>query len=204
VISDVYDALVEVFRAYGCPACVFLGGQFQPQHTAPMRVVLTQTGDKFSEVVASLPTATQQALYTPINPRPIKTRRCGLDVEFWANAPKQRNPQDQYRADLAYLDALINQFIIAMQRCFSGIYELESGGAPAGNADITVAGLGYTLKCLVDIPVIDAPWPEQQLSACSETWAHRPGSFIVTVEGKVDPEPPYYQPQPPFTVPTTE
>lgn len=205
MISDVYDAVVEGFRRYGCPAAVYLGGQFFEQHTPPLRVVLKQTDDLFGPPLPSMgDTPTQQMMYgNAMNPRSVGTRRCGLDVEMWATAPRQRDPQDQYRADLAYLDALVNQFAVVLQQIASGVHVLQSGVAATGNVSANAAGLGYMLKALVDIPIIDAPWPAQQLSRCSETWAHRSGSFVITVEGKVGGEPPY-QPQPPFTVPTPE
>lgn len=204
MISDIYDALVQGFERYNCPARVYLGGQFHEQHTQPLRVVLKQTDDVFEKGTPSF-TPTQQMLYgQAINPRPVGTRRCGLDVEFWAKAPQQRDPQDQYRADLAYLDALVNQFAVVMQQIAAGIHVFQGGAAAAGNVSANSAGLGYLLKALVDIPLIDAPWPAQQLSACTTTWAYRPADFIITVEGKVSPEPPYYQPQPSFRVPTPE
>ncbi len=200
MISDMYDSVVELFKHYGCPAPVYLGEQYATQHTETMCVVMWQTSDQFAEAVPSAPSPTQTGLY--INPRPLKTRRCGLKVRMWAKAPKQRNAQDQYRADLAWLDALVNQFCIALNYITAGINELQGGVAAAGNASAAVAGLGYDLTCLVDVPIIDAKWPAQALDKCTETWQHMPATAEITISGKVDPEPPYYQPGIVFPVPT--
>ncbi len=203
MISDLYDSVVEVFRRYGCPAAVYLGSQYQSQHTETLRVVIVQETDSYAPPLPSLsPLATQQYMYGVINPRPVGTRKCGFFVELWATAPQQRDPQDQYRADLAYLDALINQFAVALQQTASGIHVLEGGQAGPGNGAAGSAGLGYVLRVSVDVPIIDAKWPAQQLSACTETWVHRPATADITIAGNVDPESPHYQPQPPFRVPT--
>lgn len=201
MISDVYDSVVELFQRYGCPAPVYLGKQFADQNTEPLCVVMWQTDDKYGGQIASV-TPTQTGLY--INPRPLKTRSCGLSVRLWASAPEQKNAQDQYRADLAFLDALINQFAIALNYIASGINEMSGGMAAAGNAASVISGLGYDLTCTVDIPIIDAPWPAQALDKCTETWVHRPGTAEITVSGKVDPDPPFYQPGIVFPVPTVE
>lgn len=203
MISDVYDSVVDAFRRYGCPAVVYLGSQYQPQNTETLRVVLHQTIDQFASPLPSLnPIATQQYMYGAINPRPVATRRCGVEAELWATAPTQRDPQDQYRADLAYLDALVNQFVVALQQIASGLFVIEGGQAGPGNGAAGAAGLGYVVKAMIDIPVIDAPWPKEQLDRCTETWVHRPAVAEITISGKVDPEPPNFQPQPPFRVPT--
>lgn len=203
MISDVYDSMVEAFRRYGCPAAVYLGSQYQAQNTETLRVVLHQTIDQFAPPLPSLtPIATQQYMYGAINPRPVATRRCGVEAELWATAPLQRDPQDQYRADLAYLDALVNQFVVVLQQLTSGIFVVEGGQAGPGNGAAGSAGLGYVIKALIDVPVIDAAWPREQLDKCTETWAHRPARADITISGKVDPEPPHFQPQPPFRVPT--
>jgi hypothetical protein len=184
VISDVYDCIVEAFRRYKCPANVYLGEQFRAQHTGPLRVVIYQgqssPADQFTGALPAQLLPTQTIQY--INPRPVATRRSGFSAELWATAPKQRSAVDQYRADLAYLDALVNQFGVALQQLASGIFMIQSGVAAAGNADAAVAGLGYTLQCVIDVPIIDAEWPAQQLSKCTETWAHHPATAEVSVQ----------------------
>lgn len=208
MISDLYDCTVECFRRYGCPAEVFLGEQYRAQHTSPLRVIMymgtTSPPDQFAPAnpsVALLPTQTQMMLARglPINPRPVATRHAGFSVELWATAPNQRNAADQYRANLAYLDALVNMFGVALQQLASGIFTIQSGLAAAGNADAAVSGLGYTMQCVCDVPVIDVPWPAQQLAECSKTWAHHAATATVSVTKEGDP--PVVSP-PPFTVPT--
>lgn len=202
MISDLYDSIVELFKVYGCPAPIYLGEQFKDQHTETLCVVLWQTDDKFTPQLASVLPPITRALY--LNPRPIATRKCGLNARLWATAPPQKDPQDQYRADLAYLDALVNQFAIALQQLASGISDIEGGMAADGNAAAVRSGLGYDLVCRVDVPVIDAPWPAQQLDECSKTWEHRPATALITISGKVDPEPPHFQPGTTFPVPTED
>lgn len=201
MISDVYDSTVELFKRYGCPAQVFLGPQWLDQYIPPLSVVLYQTRDQFGEQVASY-TPTQRGLY--VNPRPLATRACGFTARLWATAPTQRNSEDQYRADLAWLDALVNQFVIALRYIGAGISSAEGGMAAKGNAAADVSGLGYELECRLDIPIIDAPWPAQGLDNCSQTWRHARATAEITVSGKVDPEPPFYQPGIVFPVPTPE
>lgn len=201
MISDVYDSVIEAFKQYGCPAPVYLGEQYADQHLAPLCVVMWQTDDLFTEQIASV-TMPMQSMY--INPRPIKTRRCGLRARLWATAKPQRNAEDQYRADLATLDALLNQFIVALQHTVPGIYELRGGHAAKGNAATVTSGLGYDLDCLIDIPIIDAPWPAQALDKCATTWKYGRGTAEITISGKVDPAPPYFQPAIVFPVPTEE
>ena len=199
MISDVYDSVVELFNTYKCPAPVFLGKQYADQYIAPLSVVMWQTRDQFAEQIASY-TPTQRGLY--VNPRPLATRRCGFTARLWATAPVQRNTQDQYRADLAWLDALVNQFVIALRYIGAGISAADAGMAAAGNAAADVSGLGYDLECHLDIPIVDAPWPAQGLDKCTETWKHSPATAEITVSGKVDPAPPYFQPGIVFPVPT--
>ncbi len=202
MISDLYDSLVKAFRAYKCPAPIYLGEHFRSQHTVPLRVVLWQgkdsPADAFSGAVVAGLTPTQAIQY--INPRPVATRECGFSAELWATAPTQRNVENQYRANLAYLDALINQLVTALQQISSGVYRIQGGRAAAGNADATVSGLGYTLACVCDIPIIDARWPEKQLSECSKSWAYGPASADISIENQNDP--PTVSPR--FTVPTPE
>lgn len=200
MISDVYDTMVELFKRYGCPAPVYLGEQYASQHIETMSVVMWQTRDKFAEKSPTLVVTPAQGGY--VNPLPIKTRRCGLAARLWATAPEQRNPSDQYRANLAWLDALVNQFCIGLHYIAQGISEFEGGVAAAGNAAADVAGLAYDLTCLIDIPIVDAHWPARALDKCTETWIHRPATAEITISGKVDPAPPFYQPGIVFPVPT--
>lgn len=203
MISDLYDAICQAFKRYGCPAPIYLGEQWRSQHTIPLRVVMWQgkdsPADQFTPQLAASLTPTQRIQF--INPRPVATRRCGFSVELWATAPNTKDTRDQYRANLAYLDALVNQFCAALQQLTSGIFEVESGRAAAGNADADVSGLGYTLQCLCDVPIIDVPWPAQQLDKCSETWAYGQASAEISVTTAT--EPPVVSP-PPFPVPTPE
>ncbi len=203
MISDVYDSIVEVFKVYGCPAPVFLGQQFADQHTGTLCVVMWQNDDLFAEALPSVQIWPNQHMY--INPRAIKTRRCGLVARMWATSPTpHRSAQDQFRADTAYLDALINQFIVALQHSVPGIYELRGGKAAAGNAAADVAGLGYDLHCLINVPILDAAWPAQGLDKCTSTWVHGRGTAIVNVKAVpvVGGEP--YPPNVTFPVPTEE
>lgn len=203
MLSDVFDKLCANFAAYGCPAQLFLGGQFSEQHTAPLRIVFVQGEDAFNPPNASVlggnPALTRQA----INPRPIATRTCGVKAELWATAPQQRDPGAQYRADLAYLDALINTTIAALQQTVAGLTVLGGGASSENNVDAGRAGLGYVLNLSVDVPIIDAPWPAQQLSVCSTTWTNAPATADVTVSAQLG-DPPTYQPGPAFAVPTPE
>lgn len=199
MISDVYDSVVEVFKRYGCPARVYLGEQYASQHTETLCVVMWQTSDQFTEQLASV-TPSQAIVY--IDPRPLKTRKCGVTARLWATAPQQRERGDQYRADLAYLDALINQFAIALHYIGAGINEMKGGMAAANNAAADVAGLGYDFQCSIEIPIIDAKWPAQALDKCTQTWLHHTATADITIAGKVDPEPPFYQDGIRFPVPT--
>jgi hypothetical protein len=188
MISDLYDALVKVFRAYRCPATVFLGEQYAAQHTDTMRVVIFQgsssPADQFRPPQPSLsPVVLTTLQHQFINPRPVGTRVCGFTAELWATAPPQSNPVNQFRANQAYLDALVNQLVVALQQISSGLYDIPGGLASAGNADADVAGLGYRMQCLCAMPVIDVPWPAQQLSACSKTWREAAATADVSVEG---------------------
>lgn len=202
MISDLYDSLVHAFRAYKCPAPIYLGEQFRAQNTGPMRVVIWQgkdsPADQFTPQIAASLSPTQTLQY--INPRPVATRKCGFSVELWATAPTQKNAQDQYRADLAWLDALVNQFVVSLQQIASGIYQVNGGKAAAGNADASVLGLGYTMLCVCDIPIIDAAWPAQQLSECSKSWEYGAATADISIENQA--EPPTVSPR--FTVPTPE
>ncbi len=202
MISDVYDSVVEVFCKYGCPAKVYLGEQYADQHIETLSVVMWQTSDQYAGQIASVdvgPNTPTGHLY--INPRPLKTRRCGVTARLWAQAKTQSNAQDQYRADLAYLDALINQFCIALNYITAGINEIKGGMAAKGNASTVVAGLGYDLMTAIDIPIVDAKWPAQQLDKCTETWLHHTATAEVSVAAKIG-EPPY-APNVVFPVPTT-
>ena len=202
MISDLYDALCQAFARYKCPAPIYLGEQYRAQHTAPMRVVLWQGKDspvdQFTPQLAASLLPTQTLQY--INPRPVATRKCGFSAELWATAPTQNDPQDQYRANLAYRDALVNQFAVALQQISSGISQLQGGKAAAGNGDASVSGLGYTLACVCDVPIIDSAWPAQQLSECSKSWAYRAATAIVSIENQKPP----ITVGPQFTVPTQE
>ncbi len=203
MISDVYDSVVEVFKTYGCPAPVYLGEQFADQHLAPLCVVMWQTADQYAGQLASVPVGPDTPtgrLY--INPRPLKTRRCGVTARLWAQAPQQRSPQDQYRADLAFLDALINQFCIALNYITAGINEIKGGMAAKGNAAASVAGLGYDLMTAIDIPIVDAKWPAQQLDKCTSTWLHHTATAEISVAAEIG-DPPF-APTIVFPVPTTE
>ncbi len=198
MISDLYDALTKAFKRYGCPAPIFLGEQFRAQHTVPLRVVLWQgkdsPADQYVPQNVSVPNPTQRLQY--INPRPVATRRCGFSAELWATAPTEKDPQDQYRANLAFLDALVNQFVVALQQLASGIYEVQSGRAAAGNADASVSGLGYTLQCVCDVPVIDAAWPAEGLNECSKTWAYGRATAEVDVDLQTKIDPPTFETSP--------
>lgn len=202
MLSDVYDALRKALACYGCPAEVYLGGQYSSQHTSPLRVILIPAEDGFAPPNASVlgsPANTRQG----INPRPIATRSCGVRCELWATAPEQRDPSTQYRANLAYLDALVNTALAALQQITPGI-TITSGGAPAeNNVDSAIAGLGYVLSFSVDTPVFDAPWPAQQLSECSKTWTNAPATADVTVSARLG-DPPTFQPGNQFPIPTAE
>lgn len=205
MISDVYDSIVAAFKAYHCPAVVFLGAQYRDQHTSPMRVVMWPAGtDAFKPQNGSVLTDPQLRLWKPINPRSTATRGYAFLAELWATAPVQRRPGDQYRADLAYLDALVNQFAVVLQQLTSGIFTIQGGEAAESNAAAGVSGLGYTMAVQVDVPIIDARWPAQQLDACTKTWAEAPARAIISIDGKVDPEPPHYQTGEQFPVPTEE
>jgi hypothetical protein len=199
VISDVYDSLVHLFKAYGCPAPIYLGEHWKDQHLPPLSVVIWQTNDVFAPQGASV-TPLQRGMY--INPRPVATRRCGLNAQLWATAPEQRDPCDQYRADLAWLDALVNQFVVGLQAIASGIHVVSGGVHAPGNAGSVRSGLGYDMTSMVDIPIVDAPWPAQQLDKCTTTWMYRPATAEITIAGNVDPNPPHYQPGIVFPVPT--
>ncbi len=203
MISDVYDSVVQVFKAYDCPAVVYLGEQLADQHIAPLSVTMWQTSDQFIGQNASVPVGPDTPtgrLY--INPRPLKTRRCGVTARLWAQATKQRSPQDQYRADLAYLDALVNQFCIALNYITAGINEIQGGMAAKGNAATVVAGLGYDLMTTIDIPIVDAKWPALALDKCTETWLHHTATAEISIAAKVG-DPPY-APNVVFPVPTSE
>jgi len=206
VISDLFDSLCHAFKAYGCPAAMFLGEQWRAQHGPPLRVVIWQGNqsppDVFSpQNVASIQPS-QRLQY--INPRPVATRVAGFSAELWATSPPQKDPRDQYRADLAYLDALVNQLGAALQQISSGIFTMQGGLAAAGNADASVSGLGYTAQCTCAIPIIEAPWPAQQLSRCSETWAYGSATAEVGVVLQTGYNPPEFAPSSPpvFRVPT--
>ncbi len=203
MISDVYDSMVEAFRIYGCPAQVLLGEQYAWQHTGMLTVILWQTDDRYAPQIPSVPQGPMTNMGA-INPRPVATRKCGAVARLWATAPEQRDPVDQYRANLAYLDALINQTIVVLQQLTSGIYVAQGGRSPEGNAGSVIAGLGYDLAFSVDVPIIDTAWPAQALSDCTRTWIHRPARAIVSIDGKVDPNPPYYQTGTQFEVPTPD
>lgn len=204
MISDLYDALIDVFKVYGCPAKIFLGEQFRAMHTEPFRVVLWQGKDSPADTFGgALPASVPAANRTQaIDPRPVATRLCGFSVELWAVAPQQRNAEDQYRANLAYLDALVNQFACAMQEISSGIFDLQGGRHAAGNGDVSVLGLGYTLLAVCAVPVVITKWPTQQLSECSKTWRHATATAAVVVQTEVKPDPPTFVSGPEFTVPT--
>lgn len=186
MISDVYDQVVRAFRAYECPAEVFLGKQYLAQHTKTLRVVMWQDQDAFAPPLPSLPAARQATQLQPINPRPVATRKCGVHAQLWATAPEQTDPADQYRANLAYLDALVNQFVVVLQQLTSGIYVVSGGQAPEGQDGADIAGLGYDMLFTIDVPVFDTPWPAQQLSKCSETWLERPATAEISVTGPSD------------------
>lgn len=204
MISDLYDSMVKAFAIYRCPAPIFLGRQFLDQHTGTMRVVMWQDQDTFAPPLPSLNATQQAGLRHAINPRSTATRKCGVVMNLWANAPRQSDPTNQYRADLAYLDALVNQCLVVLQQLASGIYVAKAGLAADGNQNADVAGLGYDLHLSVDVPVIDTVWPAQQLSECSRTWAQAPATAEIEIAKRVsDPlNPPTYAPEPPFTVPT--
>ncbi len=202
MISDLYDALVIAFRKYHCPAKLFLGAQYKGQHTGDMAVILYQDDDTFGPPnPASVPEEMRKQF---LNPRPVATRVSGFVAELWASAPIQTDATLQYRADLAYLDALINQFGCALNQLAIGTSALSGGAAARGNADSAIRGLGYALKGTFNIPIIECAWPAQQLDRCTRTWAEAAAKAAVTVSGKVDPEPPYYQPGVSFPVPTEE
>jgi hypothetical protein len=201
MISDVYDSVVQVFCTYGCPAPVYLGQQYADQHLAPLSVVMWQTDDQFSGQNASVPVGPDTPtgrLY--LNPRPLKTRRCGVTARLWAQAKPQRSAQDQYRADLAYLDALINQYCIALNYITAGINEIKGGMAAKGNAAAGVAGLGYDLFTSIDIPIVDAKWPAEALDKCTETWVHQTATAVISVAAEIG-DPPF-APNVVFPVPT--
>lgn len=205
MISDLYDAVCHAFRAYGCPAEVYLGEQWRAQHTGTMRVVMWQgkdsPPDQFGPQTASSILPTQALQF--INPRPVATRRAGFSVELWATAPPQRDPADQFRANQAWLDALVNHFCVVLQQKASGIFEVVGGVAAAGNGDAVAAGLGYEMQCYCDVPIIDAPWPAQQLSECSKTWHYGQGTAEITVQAQTHSDPVEYTTSPPtFVAPT--
>lgn len=202
MISDVYDAMCHAFERYGCPIPIYLGPQFLAQHTPTSRVVMFQSTDKFKPPSPASLTPTQRLQY--INPRPVATRSCGLNAELWVTAPPQANAQNQYRADLAYLDALVNQFCVALQQLVSGLFDLEGGVCAPNNGAAARAGLGYLLSCSIDIPIIDAAWPAQQLGECSKTWAYAPATAEIEIAKQTGYNPPEFQPEPPFTLPTPE
>lgn len=199
---DLFGAMKSAYCAYGCDVPIYIGKQFLQQHTEPTRVVLYQDQDLYTSPSVSVPVATRG--YTPhgINPRPIKTRRCGVVANIWASAPEQDDLERQYRADLALLDVLINQTILVLQQTVSGIYELASGGAADGNDQAMRSGLGYNLVFLVDTPIIDMPWAVA-IDACRKTWAESPATAEVTVAGAVDNSttPPTFQPGVTFETP---
>lgn len=205
MISDVYDSVVHVFREYGCPAVVYLGEQFADQHIEPMSVVMWQTSDEYTGQLASVaidPNSPTGRIY--INPRPLKTRRCGVTARLWAQAKQQRDAQSQYRADLAYLDALVNQFCIALNYITAGINEIKGGMAAKGNASTVVAGLGYDLMTTIDIPIVDAKWPAQALDKCTETWLHHTATAEISVAAAPAVSKPPFPPTIVFPVPTAE
>lgn len=199
---DLFSAMKSAYCAYGCDVPIFIGKQFLQQHTVTTRVVLYQDQDLFANPSVSVPVATQGYNAQGINPRPIKTRRCGIVANIWATAPEQGELERQYRADLALLDVLINQTILVLQQTVSGIYELASGGAADGNDQAMRAGLGYNLVFFVDTPIIDMPW-SVAIDACRKTWAQGPATAQVTVSGAVDNSttPPTFQPGVTFTTP---
>lgn len=200
MFSDVYDQIVQAFSTYGCPAQLFLGSQFIDQHTSTMRIVFVQAEDEYGPAVISAPQGTNGWSRQGLNPRPIGTRACGVRAELWATAPTQSDPATQYRADLAYLDALVNMLVVALQQVAAGITITSSGAAAENNGDAGRAGLGYSLTFSVQVPVIDVPWPKQQLSECSRTWAQGPGTTTVSVDAQLK-SPPTSHNSPVFPVP---
>ncbi len=201
MFADVFDALVPAFKAYGCPAELYLGPQFVDQHTGTLRIVFIQTDDTFVGAVPSQLPATQRG----VNPRAIATRMCGVTAELWATAPDQRDASKQYRANLAYLDALLNTLLACLQQLATGISVTTGGVAAPNNSDSGISGLGYTLAFAIAIPVTDTPWPTALVCA-PNTWTEAPATAEITPSGRLDnsTDPPSYQDAFTFPVPTPE
>ena len=205
MLSDVYDALVCAFKAYGCDVPLYLGKQFIDQHTEPLRVVIWQDADTFAPQQASVLQGQTGYNAQGFNPRPVATRTCGAVASLWASSPPQKDPSLQFRSDLALLDALINQVVIALQATVPGLFIVSAGLAADNNDQGARSGLGYELRFTVAVPVIDVPWAPV-ITHCAQTWREMAATAEVTPAGRVDTSttPPSYQNPYTFPVPNEE
>lgn len=162
MLEQVITAVSADFVARGVACSVLFDKQFLTENSAPPRIVVVPTRDKFKTTPQiARPAGTQPGFAGGANPRPLRARLAGADAHIWAVAPKQQRPEEQLAANYAALGALLNQFVASLNRVAAGAWELDSGEVDQRTVMVRY-GLVYRLSFTVEIPMTDVPW--QQVS----------------------------------------
>ena len=155
MLEQVVGFIQQDFLDSGCPAPVRFGTQYLADHTAPNRVVIVPTTDKFTTRQASSGTSSGRLIGQ--NPKAIFTQLSSCDVHIWAASEDVPNGQDQLLADYAYLRALINQTVLSFFRNGFGITTFD-GGTYSDTAVHVRHGLSYILKVTMEFSIFDVDY----------------------------------------------
>lgn len=160
-LPDVIDAIATDFIASGVPCTIKYGPDHVAEHDMPNRIVIWPTSDSYGPPLYVQQNAWPSGdMANGQNPRPVATRNEGAKAVLWAAAAAQSDATLQQRADYDALHALINQFVLSLHRVNPGNYHL-GGGKTIETTRVDRLGYVYELEFSVEVPIIDAPWPEE-------------------------------------------
>lgn len=184
MIADVVCAMRDFFTGTGCPAKVFLGEAHIAENAEPPRVVWIPTGDRFTPPLQTQAKGVPPApSYLGSNPRPVLTRWSGAEIHVWAGAGRLEAEQwRQYEKDLAALDALVNQTVLAVHKIVPGYYNFL-GADNRQRVHIVNRGLRTVLRVEIAIPIVDIDFPCDAIDTTVFTWLTQ-GDVVgqITVE----------------------
>ena len=152
MLEQVVRAVGQDFVASNCLVPIFFGKQFLEDNSAPARVVVYPTTDRYTAKQAASGQGSGPNIGA--NPAAVLTRFCSCEISIWASAPINPNPNDQLLSDDSYLAALINQTALSFFRASPGTITFD-GGEYTGDTVHVRRGLTYTLKLTIEFPIVD-------------------------------------------------
>ena len=183
MLTDVFDRMVQDFKARSCPAEILWGEHHKTDHGNAPRVIVYPGTDTYGARASSNqgPWPLRGA-----NPRAVGTRYYGGVANIWGAGPEQRDPAAQNRADFGVVDALINQTAMSLHVACTGMFTI-TGGEFVNDESQVRRGLVYEMTFDVQVPILDIPWPAVAINTSSKTFAE---GTVTTVDADVEFEDP--------------